>query len=322
MIIVASGHPGVDRYCREVNPTGVVVVGSFAEVRQMWSGADKVLVGEHLADFPDLLDWLSRTTQPQLDGEIVLWVGLDFQHVLLSRPIAGLSVWRGEIDREQLNQWWHVPKPHLSPDLDRRWVTVSVFPYRPIAPLVEALTQWSDRQFGLGGGWIDADWHEASLSMIWNPELYRRREFPFEKLRIHRVNGHLLVPAPPPWKPGTRPLVNSDLDRLLQEKWAWQGWNLGSQIATPWAIELLRHISMVVVWGDHMTPVSTMERTEQFIRVYRDDVKWLMVFADGGPHSKDRVPSHWQLWPLTPESKDAVAPARKGLFQMPSRKKD
>ncbi len=322
MIIVASGHPGVNRYCREVNPKGVVVLDTFAEARQMWSRADKVLVGEHVEDFSDLLDWLSRTTQPPFEGELVLWVGLDFQHSVLSRPIAGLSVWQGEIDRERLDQWWQVPKPHLSPDLDRCWATVSVFPYCPIAPLAEALTRWSDEQFGLGGGWVDADWHEASLSMIWNPELYRRREFPFERLRIQRVNHHLLVPAPPPWKPGTRSLVTSDLERLLQEKWSWQGWNLGSQIATPWAIELLHHIRMVVIWGDRATPVSAMERTEQFIRVYRDDVKLVVAYVGDSPPWKDRVASRWQLWPVIPEGKDVVAPARKGLLQIPSRKKD
>lgn len=319
MIVLASGHAGVDRYWRDSKPPGVVCVNRWADALEYWADAQKIFVGERVDDFHDLLEWLKHRDGGLGGRQIVLWVGPDFQHPLLEQDIVGLSVWRGEIDREWLTGWWKEAKFERNMDLDRVWMLLSVYPYLPISSVAEMLTEWADQRFGPGGGWVDVDWQSAQLSMTWCPEIYHRRDFAFEKFRVQRIHSHWLVPAPPPWLPGTAAPENNDLDMLWRKPWTWQGWHLGPQIATPWAIRLLRITSAIVLWVDETTPLSAVERTDQFLRLYRDDIQVVIASPHGTPELQDRGSPAWRFLILEEVPGKAISSTRKGFFKVPLR---
>jgi hypothetical protein len=226
---------------------------------------------------------------------------------MLKQEFLQLSVWRGEIDAHRLREWWETPRIGPDPDIGRVWMVVTVFPYYPVEPLVRRLTQWADQHFGAEGGWIDVDWQTAQLSLSWLPELYRHSHYPFSQLRVKKVKAHRLVPAPPPWSPGNSVGDSSLLHALLQLNWSWQAWFVGAQFTTPWSVELLRQISDVVIWVRNDTPLIVVERSEEFLRLYRPDVRiWLSSEDDLTVMQKHARPT-WRFWELaeTPSSVQA-----------------
>lgn len=275
MMVVASGHPGVQAYCRREGPESLVVVDTWAEARETLADADKVLVGQHLADFAEVLRWIEDGETSNSSCTLTLWVEAGFEHSALEK--TQLAVWRGEIDRQALQEWWAAIPRRVSFDLEASWLVASLFPYPSIAPLMNSLGEWADTRFGRGGGWIDLDWSAAELSLWADPELFGRRDYPFGNMRVHKLRRGLLVPAPPPWIPGSKEPTGSDLESLMRLAWTWRCWYLGTQIGTPWSLELIRMVNSVVLWASPATPRMVLERTVAFIELYRSDAAVIVV---------------------------------------------
>ncbi len=323
MIVVASGHPGIDRFVLEARPEGVETTASWTWVESRWDQIGRLLVGEHLADFGKALQWMVNHRDKLQAVQIVLWVGNDWVSPENLERIPQINIWRGELDASRLIEWWsHVYPEQSLLDLDRCWLVQSVFPYLPPMPLVEALTTWADRAYGPRGGWVDMAWHSAELSLMWLPDLYQRREFPFDKLRVRRAQGHALVPAPPPWLPGQSAPEPRDLQFLMHQGWSWQGWYLGSQIATPWALELVAQIPAIVLWADHSTPVPVLERTEQLLKVYRTDIQLVIAVTGHADKLRSSVPARWHVWAVDEPALSPQRTERRPFFNLSRRKKE
>lgn len=295
MMVLASGHRGVEQFWQESKPANVISVQSWDEVLARWNDADKILVGQHVTGFAQALGWMEQHLDRVLTREVVLWVEPEFTHSLLERGLPEIVVWRGEIDADRLKAWWAPVIADYGPVADRSWIVVSVYPYYPIASLVDELTAWADHHFGLGGGWVDVDWQTAQLSLGWVPNIYQKSEYPFSKLRVHKVKEHRLVVAPPPWLPGNALPESQAVKELLQQNWPWQAWFVGTQFATPWSLEILHHISAVIVWTTNTTPLTVVERSEQFLRLYRPDARIWIASDEDLRDMRKRARPNWQF---------------------------
>lgn len=320
MILVASGHPGVDRFIRG-NNTEVLSAAAWADALPHFLKAEKVLIGQNLPDFAAALDWLKQNRAAAAQREIVLWVGEQFHHPLVDGGSEHLVVWRGELDESRLADWWR-SQPSLSFDLDRRWIVISAFPYRSVEPLVRALGRSAENTFGRGGGWVDLDWMRAEISMALHPRIYERADFAFEKMLPQRLRDNYVVPAPPPWRPGTKSPEFRDLDSLLSLQWPWQGWHLGAQIGTPWMLHLLEDIACVMVWAAASTPVTTVERIEGFCRLYRPDLSFVVASENDLSGAMAHPAQGWRFISLDGLAAAPDAPALARFFQKSRRKKE
>lgn len=293
MMVVASGHPGVQQFVSEEHPPQVFLANSWKEVQQYWEQASHVMVGQQIKDFSGFLDWIATITDTG-GRELVVWVADDFRTPVLEQDRAGVSIWRGELDRNRLRHWWAPTGSSAPLQLGRCWLLVSLFPYPPILPLVEALTRWADQRFGPTGGWVDLDWGRAELSMAWRPEWYLGREVGFERWRPQRIRSHWLLPSPPPWRPGVPSLDGRTLERIALADWSWQGWQLGWEIATPQVVSLLTLTPSVLLSVNQRTPFSVIERTEQFLRGYRSDLNLAVASTGPLPETPTRS-ADWQM---------------------------
>ncbi len=318
MIVVASGHAGVEQYCRQMSPANVVSAASWAEVLTRWSQVERVLLGQNLQGFSDALDWLKRT---DLEGRhCVLWVGHDFQHPLFQSAIPGLDIWRGEIDQNHLSQWWQSESSLEPLPMGKSWLLFSLFPYRPINPIVTFLTKWADARYGTGGGWVDLDFKSAQLSLEWCPDLHRQSRYRFEQFRPHMVKGHPLIPAPPPWMPA---LVLPDargIERMVRQQWPWQGWYLGPELMNVYTVDLVQRIPWVVLWVDAATPEWLVERTVEFIRLYRQDAQWLIAAPEPLAYRDRSRANKWCFVALSSAATLPPAPGRRGFHILPRKK--
>ncbi|PSR21271.1 MAG: hypothetical protein C7B45_11660 [Sulfobacillus acidophilus] len=320
MMVLASGHRGIDQFWRDTQPANVVSVRSWDEVLAQWNQASRILIGQHVMGFEAALDWLEQHRDRLSGRQVVLWVEPDFTHAILDQGLPQLLVWRGEIDAQRLQEWWNPTQIGPEPDIGRLCIVVSVFPYSPVAPLIDHLTWWADQHFGAEGGWIDFDWQTAQLSLSWLPEVYRKSDYSFSQLRVKMVKGHRLVLAPPPWYPGESVPDAAMLHRLLQLNWSWQAWFVGAQMSTAWSVELLRYISDVIIWATNNTPLSVIERSEEFLRVYRPDLRLWLCSPDGLTAVQRHARSTWRFWQLTEQQspvKGQFEPLRRRTFKIP-----
>ena len=174
MIVLASGHAGVDGFVSQLELHDAQVAKSWAEAQPLWTRARKVLLGEGLNDFGQALEWL-RKNPP--DRTVVLWIGAN---TALPEWIEGqdaIHVWRGEIDGAALRAWCRDTARGFE-DLPPVWSVVSLFPYPSPASLVQTLSPLVSNHYGRKGLWVDNDWGLASLTMTLAPARLERHELP------------------------------------------------------------------------------------------------------------------------------------------------
>lgn len=279
MILLASGHPGVQEFGRQRALAGmkIVVADTWAQAESHLPRADKILVGQRLSDFPDAIDW-ARNRMPA-GIECVLWVEPAATAVDELAGIPRLRVWRGEIDRMTLDAWWSHGTSELA-EFARQWAVISLWPYANPAPLIQYLTNRAQGEFGSGGGWIDLDWQRAELSLaVWD-SVYDRTDYPFGSLRARRAREGQIIPAPPPWVPGTRPPTLDQITSLLKLPWPWQGWYLGADLAGAAAVAVLRQVALVVLWQETQTASDVTRRTEEYVRLLGSQPRFWVVDRD------------------------------------------
>lgn len=278
MIVVASGHAGVDGFVRQLESHDVELANTWAEVIPLWQGARKVLLGENLRDFESALEWLR---QHPSDRTVLLWVSADTSLPEWLTGQSAIHVWRGEIDGDALRAWCR-ESPQGLEGLPPMWSVVSLFPYPSAGSLVRALTSSALGRYGRNGLWVDNDWGLASLSLAVAAARLQRVEVP-GKLRPLQTGWGLLIPAAPPWLPG---MARPGLDEIrgwLRGEWNWQGWWLGGKLADERTAEILSHMSTVLFWGTAMTPQSAFARTRELVHLYQPHVECWMVSEDSEP---------------------------------------
>lgn len=277
MIVVASGHSGVDQFVRDQGFGDLSIVTCWEDVLPVLGDADQLFLGERLPGFRDVMLWIHADSQLISKKRIVLWVGEDYPEPTPSLP-ESVTLWRGELDAERLSAWC---RPEVPPSLrlGRQWVAISLFPYPPVADFVTFVTDWADQRYG-SGGWIDLDIGRAELSLGWIRKPYERNEYRFDRMRTQRVNSHHLVPSSPPWKLGQPVPEVRDLDSLKRLSWPWQGWYLGTQIARRDTIYLMREIAEVILWASSVTPAVVVQKTVEYCRVCRPDSGVWLVSSD------------------------------------------
>lgn len=296
MKILASGHPGVDQYARTTAPADVEVVARWSDVRQ-WGRAEKILVGQHLPDFAEALAWIRHKHRSHPSASVVIWV---------AEPVGDLpetvEVWKGEIDADRLARWWASPVKEDTIDLESRWAVIALCPFPPVVPLAERLAGVASARFGPGGGWVDADWGRAELSLAVVPHVYQRPDYPFERLKAKRGASFRIVPQAPGWRPGSALPESGDLDRLLGNEWPWQGWYLGSQIGRRDALYVLGRVPQVILWGSSDTPPAVTAQVTDFCHLYRSDQKVLYLTSDAAGHPPRVSPR--VRWPMARRKKE------------------
>lgn len=170
MIVVASGHAGVDNFVHQIESGDIRVVSTWAEVMPLWQGARRVLLGESLDDFGDGLEWL-RQHAP--DRPVLLWVSVDTALPAWLEDQSAVHIWRGEIDADALRTWCGNGSPGLA-DLPPVWSVVSLYPYPAPGPLLRTLLPLTSGRYGKNGLLVDNDWGLASLSMTIAPSRMER----------------------------------------------------------------------------------------------------------------------------------------------------
>lgn len=289
MKIVISGHAGLDRFLAADAPPEVMQAASWAEACRRLDEADGLLVGEKAPDFPDVLDWLLSERGRWEKVGVVLWVGEQFAHPALDRLRQIAEIWRGEIDATRLRHWWDT-KASSAVTLRKQFGVVTLFPYGRVDLLAEQMGRWASEQLGAGGGWVDLDAGLAALSLTLHPRLYDRSDYAFERFQPVLMEGTPLIPASPPWRPGTASPERRDLDRAFQLRWPWQGWYLGSQIGRKEAVITLERLTQLVFWTTSETPTAAVSRTAEFCRLYRHDMDIVVVKRDVGESQETVVP--------------------------------
>lgn len=299
-----------------------MIASTWAEVEKRWDRAEAVFLGQKMPQFDHAVSWLSEHPDRLTDVRVVLWVGAEWSVPPPLEKRENISVWRGEIDAEQLMDWWQANPPALQhPNLDRQFLVVAAFPYAPADSVAEVVTAWADLRYGRHGGWVDLDWGGAALSLDWLSELYQRSDYPFEQLRIRRTRGgHQFVPAPPPWRPGTAGPQARDLRSLLSQGWDWQGWFLGSQIASPWALELVRSVHSILVWCGGQPKPAVIERIEQFLRVYQERIQ-MVIAVDASSGTAPGLTDRWPIWTLGSAQETSAGPRLWERWKLPRGKK-
>ncbi len=293
MIVMATGHAGLDAFVRSQNPEGVLLVERWAEVQGRVGEADKIFIGENVPDFGEAHQWFKEHGDQVRAQEVVVWVS-DGSRAAPWVDTGGTRIvsWQGEIDAQQLQNWWTEPGP-LPPMFGPRWLLLSLYPYPSVASVAQWMEDAARTRYGLGG-WVDMDLQRAELSITFYQGMYERGEFPFERLRPQRLQGRYLVAAPPPWLPGIAPPDPHDLDTLLRIDWKWQGWCLGSQLGRREVIHLLQHVPQVILWGSDATPNVAVERTVEFCRLYNGALEPILVTDKPRVETRSIVPS-WCL---------------------------
>ncbi|NMP22569.1 hypothetical protein [Sulfobacillus harzensis] len=279
MKIVASGHEGVDQFLAQEAPKTVIQVRSWSEAVQAMDKAEAVLVGERIPDFDMALEWLLDRPHRAGGPEVVIWVGEKFSHSRWEELQGRAEVWRGEIDADRLRRWW-ASSDLTSLVLPQRFTVVSVFPYPPLKPLVECLGALARKQWGPGGGWVDLDEAGAGASLYVAPRVFERGEYLFERWRALAVDGLWVIPAPPPWRPGSAVPENADLDRMLNLPWAWQGLYLGSRIGRREALYVVSRVEHMMVWASQDTSERVLQNTREFCRLYQPQLHVSVLSPD------------------------------------------
>lgn len=278
MILVVSGHPGVQEFARRQphERLSIITVDSWAQAVPYVPDAEKVFVGQRIPDFPRALEW-ARGGVPG-GAELVVWIERDYPAVDLETS-ERVAIWRGEIDQQTLERWW-ADQSHGKFSLERLWAVVSLFPYPDPRPLFDDVTHRAQTKFGQGGGWIDLDWQHADLSLAWESPRVDQPDYPFTLLRPRAAGRCLLIPAPPPWVPGTRTPTAAQVDSLLALRWPWQGWYLGAQVALPATVAVLARVPVIVLWRSQTTPSQVVRRTEDFLKLYSASTRLVVLQAE------------------------------------------
>ncbi len=279
MRIVVSGHAGLDSFLLEEAPAEVVGVGTWAEAFQRIDEADALLVGEKVVDFPEALDWLLNHRGRLVKAGVVLWVSEQFEHPALDRLREIADIWRGEIDAARLREWWSA-KERPPVTLQRCFGVIALFPYESVDRMAGQMGKWASEQFGPGGGWVDLDAGLAALSLTLHPRLYDRSDYSFERFQPVLIEGTPLIPAPPPWRPGTAAPERADLDRAFQLRWPWQGWYLGSQMGRKEVATALERLTQVVFWTSSEAPASVISHSRDFCHLYRPSLDIVVLQRD------------------------------------------
>lgn len=299
MILMASGHPGLNAFIRESAPPHVRLCDSWEDVQRLWGSAEKVFLGQRLAGFDKALEWMAAPGQKLPACELVLWVDATFEpHPSLPMRDV-ISLWKGEIDAVQLEDWWTIqPRGISAMEVASRWCVVTLYPYLSVEPLVSALTEWATQRYGVGGVWVDCDGGHAALSLLWRPRGYERPEYPFAERKPQRMmRRHYLIPAPPPWYPGTSDSGGSFMEGLWRQDWSWQAWFLGGQIARPEAVFAFSHMTDAVFWLGRDTTLGVIERTMEFCRLYNPKLSIRMA-GELPAQLTEALMRKWEVAPL------------------------
>ncbi len=315
MIVVASGHAGVDRFVGQIESIDIQVASTWAEVLPLWQSAQRVLLGESLHDFGEALEWL-RQNPP--DRPVLLWVSLDAALPGWVERHSAVHIWRGEIDGEALRTWCGHPVSGLA-DLPAVWSVISLFPYPAAEPLVRTLLPLVSGRYGTNGLLVDNDWGLGSLSLALASSRIERMEVP-STLRPMQNGWGLLVPAAPPWLPG---MVRPGLDQIrgwIRGGWDWQGWWLGGRIADERAAAILPHMATVLFWAAATTPEAAFRRTWEMVRLYQPQLECWMVSEDGLPAwAKDERRLGRVVSLASPASEETVSGASRSRWWAPFR---
>jgi hypothetical protein len=255
----------------------IVTAESWDEALTHLPQAEKVLVGQRVAGFSEALAWVRDSLPPSTD--CVLWMDQTTAAAGEFDGCAGVHIWRGEIDQPMLEAWWS----HADPGVlvgERQWAVVSLPPYPGPGPLIGSLSDAARSQFGDGGGWVDLDWQRAELSLALAQDLYDRPDYPFGSLRTRGSRKSRIVPAPPPWIPGTRRPNDEQILQLLGLPWPLQGWYLGADIGSQAAMAVLERVPAVVLWQDAKTAPHVTRQTEEYLRTICKAARLLVAIHD------------------------------------------
>lgn len=225
MIIVASGHDGVDDYAEAEGDGQVVIAKRWSEVRGLCGQAEAVLLGRDLTDLPSpeiVCDCLGRTPA-------VIWVAEEDAQRWSALGSKTLAVWPGALDQSRLEEWLRVYYTEAE-TIDKTWALASVSGHIDRAPVLGSLIQRSRTSHG-SGLLADLDWNDPQTT--WHSPWGRPGGYmaAHERLLPVRMPYGMFVPAPAPWtlllsRPGREEILNLRVHPGM----GWIGFDMGSDL--------------------------------------------------------------------------------------------
>ncbi len=229
MIIVASGHDGVDRYVNErMNRNEVMVAKHWNEVLAQSGPLDAVFIGRDLPGLPEAA--LAKKALGAV--ETVVWVSEDDAQTWRGETVKDWVVWSGGLDQDQLDEWLDRPRPRPA-QIEKKWAVSAVSGRLIRDAMVGWLVEKSRAQFG-SGMLVDLDWNDAQTT--WHSPWGRPGSYAlgYEHLSAVRMPYGVFVPAPAPWmmllaRPGSEEMKRISTHNPNR----WMGFDMGVDFRNP-----------------------------------------------------------------------------------------
>lgn len=263
MIVVASGHPGVDGYIASTyGAEAIRVAGRYEGAKPLLAEASAVLLGGDLPGLPDPEELYADLGA----GRVVLWVAEDDAPRWRRWLRKGDLLWSGALEQRRLDEWIEcmLARP---PAVPRRFAVWSAAGYLDRRSLFAGFVEAAGRAYGPGVV-VDLAWHDPQLT--YHSELGAHLPESPEPARLwaRRTRYGAFVPAPPPWEPIWARPGREDLDALeRRHPGQWIGIDMGSDLRNPLWPTVVAHaeVTYLIVpetpWEDPLGEVVTLLRT-------------------------------------------------------------
>ena len=229
MIVVASGHQGVDGYVKDRPKSDEVIIARhWNEVLDAKDQMDALFLGRDLPGLPSP----QVVSQALPSVETVIWVDEQEARTWSEAAAEQWQIWAGSLDQGQLDSWLDRSR-RSKMRLESCWAVAAVSGQMSREATVGWLVEMSLAQGGQGV-LVDLDWNDPQTT--WHSPWGRPGSdlTGYEHLAAVRMPYGVFVPAPPPWmmllaRPG-----REELQRLrMHYPEHWLGFDMGSDLRNP-----------------------------------------------------------------------------------------
>lgn len=277
MIVMGAGHFGVNEFAvRRLEGRGPVwVAAHWRELLGRLPEARQVFLGDGLPGLPAVAE-VQRVIEDAPGVRWLVWA----EHPGRWPSHPRVEVWFGELTEAMLAGWLDHADDEASPWVPSpRWFVWTAPPYPNRTATLWWMTGRASARWGIGG-WVDADWQQAVWTGETCQEVWERPHFPYDRMMWIRRRWGWLIPAPPPWETvmgGPYPQMAA---RVVGTARGWIGWDLGTDLRSSFAGEVIGRCPHGVVVVEAGTSLLAVTREIEIVRLINPDVHLTAMTPD------------------------------------------